>query len=209
MQQPQGFIDRRYPHYVCKLIKSLYGIKQAPRAWFECFTSYLLTLGFSASTAESYLFVLKKGSDIVYLLLYVDDIIVTGTITSIITELISKLQCRFDMTDLGALKYFLGLEITRDMDGIHVSQAKYVRDVLTRFGMLSAKPCSTPIALRSDTDIGSLCSVPDAQNYRALVGALHYLTFSSPEIAFSVSRLSQFMHSPHERHLVAAKRVLR
>lgn len=209
MQQPQGFIDPSRPHHVCKLLKSLYGLKQAPRAWFECFTSHLLTLGFIASKVDSSLFVFRTATEVLYLLLYVDDIIITGPNTSLITQLVSQLQTRFDMTDLGDLTYFLGLEIKKSVAGLHVSQTKYARDVLTRFGMASAKLCTTLIALKPSSDVGARYSEVDSSCFRALVGALHYLTFSRPDIAYSVSKLSQFMHTPHMSHLTAAKRVLR
>ncbi|XP_022151604.1 uncharacterized protein LOC111019517 [Momordica charantia] len=208
MQQPQGFIDPHQPYSVCKLVKSLYRLKQAPRAWFDCFASHLLTLGFQASLADSSLFVRRTSDSLTYLLLYVDDITLTETHASYIDCLISQLKLRFDMTDLGPLRFFLGLEIAYSSHGISVHQSKYTKDVLTRFGMLSAKPCSTPIAL-SSAHTSSLCSDADAKNYRSLVGALHYLTFSRPNIAFAVSKLSQHLHSPTDEHLVAAKRVLR
>ncbi|XP_022143489.1 uncharacterized protein LOC111013365 [Momordica charantia] len=209
MQQPQGFVDPTNPSYVCKLRKSLYGFKQAPRAWFECFTTHLLKLGFVASSVDSSLFVRLVHGSYTYLLLYVDDILVTGSDPSYIASLIVQLKCRFDMTDLEDLKYFLGLEISYTNNGLSISQAKYTRDVLQRFGILSAKPCTTPMSLSSTTDIGAPCSIEDIRNYRSLIGSLHYLTFTRPDIAFAVGKLSQFMHAPCESHLVAAKRILR
>lgn len=188
MQQPQGFVDSSRPHYVCKLLKSLYGLKQAPCAWFECFTSHLLTLGFEASHADSSLFVRHDNHSITYLLLYVDDIIVTGSNNAYIEELVSQLRLWFEMTDLGVLKYFLGLEIGYSTGGITVNQSKYARDVLARFGMLASKPCSTPIALTASL-ASDPCSDADAQIYRAMVGALHYLTFTRPDICFSIGKL--------------------
>ncbi|XP_022157475.1 uncharacterized protein LOC111024167 [Momordica charantia] len=110
------------------------------------------------------------------------------------------------MTDMESLKYFLGLEISSTVNGLFVHQSKYTKDVLHRFGMTSAKSCSTPLALVSSTDSRILCSTDDSRNYRALTGALHYLTFSRLDIAFAISKPFQFMHSPHEAHLVAAKR---
>ena len=109
MAQPQGFVDPSKPDYVCKLHKSLYGLKQAPRAWFERFTSQLETLGFTASTADPSLFIYKSKHDTLYLLLYVDDIIITGTSPTLLTTLISNLQTTFEVKDLGPLHYFLGL----------------------------------------------------------------------------------------------------
>lgn len=207
--KPQGFVDASHPDYVCKLVKSLYGLKQASRAWFECFTSHLLSLGFVASHSDTSLFVRNFGDNLTYLLLYVDDIIVTGNQPSYIQQLITQLRSRFDMADLGPLRYFLGLEITRSSLGINVCQTKYVRDLLTRYGMSGVKPCNTPIILRSDVSVGDPCCLEDSQSFRAIVGSLHYLTFTRPDIAFSISKLSQAMHSPCSSHLIAAKCVLR
>ena len=111
MSQPQGFTDPSKPGYVCKLHKSLYGLKQAPQAWFERFTTHLLSLGFIASTADPSLFVFHSKNAILYLLLYVDDIIITGTSPTLITDLISTLQNTFELKDLGPIHYFLGLQL--------------------------------------------------------------------------------------------------
>ena len=109
MAQPTGFIDAAQPSHVCHLHKSFYGLKQALRAWFEWFTSHLLTLGFTASIADASLFVLKQGSFIVYLLLYVDDIIIKGSDSTVVSTIISQLLTTFEVKDLGPLRYFLGL----------------------------------------------------------------------------------------------------
>jgi hypothetical protein len=111
MAQPQGFIDHSKPNFVCKLHKSLYGLKQAPMAWFERFTTQLESLGFTVSTVDPSLFVFKSGPDTLYLLLYVDDIILTGTSPTLITTLISNLKHTFELKDLGPLQYFLGLQL--------------------------------------------------------------------------------------------------
>lgn len=135
-------------------------------------------------------------STITYLLLYVDDIIITRSCSTYIDELVSVLHLRFEMTDLGSPKYFLGLEISHSVAGISVCQTKYARDVLLRFGMLASKPCTTPVVLTSATDLSDPCSEEDAIVYRVIVGALHYLTFTRPDIAFYVGKLSQHMHAP-------------
>jgi hypothetical protein len=144
MAQPQGFIDQSQPGYVCKLHKSLYGLKQAPRAWFERFTSQLENLGFTASSADPSLFIYKSHNEILYLLLYVDDIVLTGTSPSLITNLITKLQQTFELKDLGPLHYFLGLQLQYHEIGFSVHQTKYATDLLTKFEMTNYKPSSTP-----------------------------------------------------------------
>ena len=209
MQQPQGYVHPSKPHYVCKLLKSLYGLKQAPRAWFERFTSQLLHLGFVASLADSSLLVYQSGSTILYLLLYVDDIIITGNASNQITYLISALSATFDLKDLGPLNYFLGIQITPTKYGLTLSQTKYASDVLHRFNMHNSKPTKTPCypATRLTPDSGMPLS--DPSTYRSMVGALQYLTFTRPNLAFSVHQLCQLMQFPTTAHLEAAKRVLR
>ena len=121
MQQPHGYVDPSKPHYVYKLLKSLYGLKQAPKAWFKRFTSQLLHLGFVASLADSTLFVYHAGSTVLYLLLYVDDIIIIGSAPTQIAYLISTLSATFDLKDLGPLNYFLGIQITPTKYGLTLS----------------------------------------------------------------------------------------
>lgn len=192
-----------------RLLKSLYGLKQAPRAWFECFTTYFLELDFVASSANTSLFIRAWNGSITYHLLYVDDIILTGSHSIYIDDLVSKLKLKFEMTNLIALKYFLCLEISPFAAGIFVNQTKYASDLLKRFGMLTAKSCSTPLSLPHFSINNASCSVDDTCNYRFIIGALHYLTFTRLDISFAVSKLSQFMNSLSADHLIAAKRVLR
>lgn len=135
MAQPQGFVDPKYPTHVCLLKKSLYGLKQAPRAWNEKFTSFLPSLGFVFSHSDPSLFIRHTPNGLVALLLYVDDIVITGSDTSGINEVFLELNMVFDMKDLGPLSYFLGLEVTRVKDGIFVSQTKYATDFLHKTGM--------------------------------------------------------------------------
>jgi hypothetical protein len=130
MTQPQGYIDPQHPSHVCKLLKSIYGLKQAPRAWFESFTSQLLHLGFTASTADSSLFIYKHNSIIAYLLLYVDDIVLTSNTLAYLDQLVTQLSTVFDLKDLGSLHYFLGLQVTRSATGLYLNQAKYAHDLL-------------------------------------------------------------------------------
>lgn len=194
---------------MCKLHKSLYGLKQAPRTWFEKFTTHILTLGFKASSSDSSLFISHEDSSLTVLLLYVDDITVTGNNSSYISSLKYQLSKAFDMKDLGPLHYFLGLEITSTATGIFVNQEKYAIDLLKRIDMIEAKSCETPCAanVKLSKHEGNLR--PDPTLYRSIVGALQYLTFSRPDLAFAVNHVCQFMHAPTDLHLAAVKRILR
>lgn len=208
MEQPPGYIDPRFPTHVCLLKKALYGLKQAPRAWFQRFSSFLLTLGFSCSRADTSLFVFHQQSNIIYLLLYVDDIIVTGNNSSLIDSFTRKLHSEFATKDLGSLSYFLGLEASPTPDGLFISQLKYARDILTRAQLLDSKPVHTPMVVSQHlTADGS--SFSDPTLYISLVGALQYLTITRPDIAYAVNSVSQFLHAPTADHFLAVKRILR
>jgi hypothetical protein len=209
MRQPPGFVDPALPSHVCFLHKSIYGLRQAPRAWFEKFSSHLLTIGFIASQADPSLFLYKQGSTVLYLLLYVDDIILTGNAPIAITDLITNLGSVFELKDLGPLKYFLGLQIDYKPSGFFVHQSKYAMDVLSRQNMSTCKPCSSLFVSSSKLSSDSADFLPDPTPYRSLVGALQYLTFTRLDLSFAVNSLCQHMQSPTSAHLVAAKRVLR
>uniref|UniRef100_A0A2N9FD48 Integrase catalytic domain-containing protein n=1 Tax=Fagus sylvatica TaxID=28930 RepID=A0A2N9FD48_FAGSY len=208
-RQPPGFVDTASPSHVCFLHKSIYGLRQAPRAWFEKFSSHLLTIGFIASQADPSLFLYKHGSTVLFLLLYVDDIIITGNAPTAITELIANLASAFELKDLGPLKYFLGLQIDYKPSGFFVHQIKYAMDVLSRHNMTTCKPCSSPFVSPSKIAFDLVELLPDPTPYRSLVGAFQYLTFRRPDLSFAVNSLCQHMQSPTSTHMVAAKRVLR
>lgn len=133
MKQPQGFEDPKQPQSVCKLKKSLYGLKPAPKAWNAKFTGYLLALGFKMSQSDPSLFVKHTGSDVLALLLYVDDIILTCSSDALIQEVIDDLSSVFELKDLGLLTYFLGLQISYPSSGgIFVNQYKYAKELLAK-----------------------------------------------------------------------------
>uniref|UniRef100_A0A2N9FT89 Reverse transcriptase Ty1/copia-type domain-containing protein n=1 Tax=Fagus sylvatica TaxID=28930 RepID=A0A2N9FT89_FAGSY len=207
MTQPKGYIDPQHPNHVCKLLKSIYGLKQAPRAWFESFTSQLLHLGFLASTTYSSLFIYKNDKIIAYLLLYVDDIVLTNNTPTFLDHLILQLSKVFDLKDLGQLHYFLGFQVTRTSTGLHVNQAKYASDLLKKHNMMDSKPAKTPSCANTRLSLHDGDPLPNPHGYRSLVGALHYLTFTRPDISYSVHQVCQYMSAPTTIHLGAAKRA--
>ncbi|KAB2625402.1 hypothetical protein D8674_017062 [Pyrus ussuriensis x Pyrus communis] len=148
MSQPPGFVDPQRPNHVCRLTKVLYDLKQAPRAWFHCFSSYLFQYGFLQSEADSSLFIYHGGSSRMWLLLYVDDIVLTGNNPSLLQHFITALGHVFELKDLIPLHYFLGLQVNTIALGMHLTQAKYAYDLLTKANMLECKPCSTPVAAK-------------------------------------------------------------
>ena len=207
--QPPGFVDQDRPHYVCRLKKALYGLKQAPRAWYQELRSYLLTVGFLNSTADTSLFTYHRGSDIIYVLVYVDDMVITGNNNRVIDAFIAAISTRFSLKDLGELSYFLGIEATRTSKGLHLIQKKYVLDLLTRTNMIDARPVSTPMSPTPKLSLNSGTPMDNPSEYRAVLGSLQYLSFTKPDIAFPVNHLAQFMQRPTDLHWQAVKRILR
>jgi hypothetical protein len=209
MEQPKGFVDKNHPHSVCKLQKAIYGLKQAPRAWFNRLSSYLLDIGFTASLVDNSLFILISGSIQIFMLIYVDDIIITGTHPDMIHNLIQLMKKEFPVKDLGSLSFFLGIQVTRDSAGLHLCQSKYITDILSRTQMSGAKPAKSPCPSGSKLSRLDGEALLDPYEYRSVVGALQYCTLTRPDIAFSVNQLCQHMHNPTAVHWSAVKRVLR
>jgi histone deacetylase 1/2 len=190
MIQPPGFVNKNFPDHVCRLKKALYGLKQAPRAWYTELRVFLLSLGFVNSTADASLFIYHKQGVTVYLLVYVDDIIVTGSSSAALSKIIATLAARFSLKDLGCLSYFLGVEVIPSAAGMFLSQRKYVTDLLHKSGMANTKPSSTPLSASAPLlkDSGDL--LPSPTEYRTLVGSLQYLSLTRPDIAFSTNKLA-------------------
>ncbi|GJV22475.1 ribonuclease H-like domain-containing protein [Tanacetum coccineum] len=135
MFQPPGFVDARFPQHVCRLQRSLYGLKQAPRAWFQRFAGYAQRVGFSSSRCDSSLFIYTHGSEVAYLLIYVDDTVLRASSMNLLQRIISSLHKEFGMSDLGALNYFLGISVMRDSIGMFLSQKKYALELLDKAHM--------------------------------------------------------------------------
>ncbi|KAI3797236.1 hypothetical protein L1987_32491 [Smallanthus sonchifolius] len=209
MHQPPGFVDSTAPHYVCRLRKSLYGLKQAPRAWFNRFSTFIISQGFKSSLCDNSLFVYRQGTNTAYLLLYVDDIVLTASSTEFLNKIISSLSTEFAMTDLGSLHHFLGITVTRDSQGLFLSQSQYAKDILHRANMSSCKPCATPVDTSSKLSACVGAPLVDGTLYRSLAGALQYLTFTRPDISYAVQQVCLFMHDPREPHYNFMKRILR
>jgi hypothetical protein len=208
MQQPPGFVDQDHPSYVCKLRKAIYGLKQAPRAWYHELRTFLLSSGFKNSHADTSLFVLTTAAQKMYILVYVDDLIITGDNTKMIDSFVDGLAHRFSIKDLGQLSYFLGVEVVPNQQGILLSQRRYILDILARTHMTDAKPVLTPIPT-SPPLLKSGTALPDPTEYRTIVGSLQYLLIIRPDLAFAVNKLSQYMHTPTTDHWSFVKRLLR
>ena len=194
---------------MCRLHKSLYGLKQAPRAWFEKLHLVLLKAGFSSSKSDQSLFVKVSPSLTQYVLVYVDDILVVSSCNVALEALVRHLHAQFALKDLGALSYFLGLQVTAVPTGLLLSQTKYARDLLTRVNMQTAKGMASPMASGIALTAYGHDEFDSPSLYRSVVGALQYLTITRPEISFPVNKVCQFMQKPLVSHWKAVKRILR
>ena len=194
---------------LCRLKRSIYGLKQSPRAWFDKLSAVVLSYGFRRAYSDHSVFVRQQTSGVIILVFYVDDIIVTGSDNEGIVELKAHLNKDFQTKDLGHLRDFLGIEVARSKYGVSLSQRKYLTYLLSESGMLGARPAETPMDsnVKFEAEQGELCSAPG--RYRRLVGKLIYLTVTRPDIAFAVGVVSQFMHAPRQPHWEAVCRILR
>ena len=218
MTQPEGFTVPGQEHLVCKLQKSLYGLKQAGRSWYQKIDQALQELGFRALKSDPCVYIMRKGSVIVLIALYVDDLLILSNNVSELTHFKTDLALRFSMTDLGEAQYVLGIQIQRNRAAhtLTISQAEYVRNVLERFGMASSKVVRTPLEISSTltkADCPAAGAPADAafiRQYQSAVGAIMYAMLGTrPDIAFAVTALSQFNSNPGPSHWLAVKHVLR
>jgi hypothetical protein len=181
--QPTGFAK---PDLVCRLNKTLYRLKHAPQAWYSRFATYLTSLGFIEAKLDTSLFILHRGPDMVYLLLSVDDIILTASSLDLLRRTIAALQREFAMKDLGPLHHFLGITVEHRPDGLFLHQRTYTLDVIKRAAMADCKPCTTPVDLPAKLAAYLGPPVQDASQFWSIAGALQYLTFTWPDITYVV-----------------------
>ncbi|GKC41824.1 uncharacterized mitochondrial protein-like protein [Tanacetum coccineum] len=173
------------------------------------FKRYKARLVSDGSRLDHSLFIYKHGCDIAYILLYVDDIILTASSVSLRCSIMKYLAAEFAMKNLGPLIYFLGIDVTRTTNGLFLSQAKYAREILERAGMSSCKSSHTLVDTKSKLSSTSGDLYSDPTYFRSLAGALQYLTFTRPDISYAVQQICPRMHDPHKGHMAALKRILR
>nr|GEW89359.1 putative ribonuclease H-like domain-containing protein [Tanacetum cinerariifolium] len=207
--QPPGFEDPEHPDIVYKVVKALYGLHQALRAWYETLATYLLENGFQREIIEQTLFIKKQQKDILLVQIYVDDILFGSTNKALCQSFKKLMKDKFQMSLMGELTFFLGLQVKQKKDGIFISQDKYVDEILRKFGLSEGKSASTPIdsekPLLKDTDGEDV----DVHTYRSMIGSLMYLTSSRPDIMFAVCACARFQVNPKLSHLNAVKRIFR
>ncbi|GJZ19175.1 putative ribonuclease H-like domain-containing protein [Tanacetum coccineum] len=209
VSQPPGFVDPDHPKKVYKVVKALYGLHQAPRAWYATLSTFLEEHGYRRGTIDKTLFIKKDKKDIMLVQVYVDDIIFGSTRKSWCDEFEALMKGRFQMSSMGELIFFLGLQVKQKTDGIFISQDKYVADMLKKFDLASVKtaitPMETKMALTKDEEADDV----DVHLYRSMIGSLMYLTASRPDIMFAVCVCSRFQVTPKTSHLNAVKRIFK
>ncbi|WVZ85083.1 LOW QUALITY PROTEIN: hypothetical protein U9M48_032040 [Paspalum notatum var. saurae] len=194
--QPAGFVDPAR-------------LELAPRAWYSRFATFLVSLGFTEAKSDTSLFVYRHGDATAYLLLYVDDIVLTTSSQHLLQTIIRSLQQEFAMKDFGVLHYFLSVTVEPRPSGLFLHQRQYALDVLERAGMTNCKPCATPVDTEGKQSEAEGPSVVDSTAYRSLASALQYLTLTRLDITYAVQQVCLHMHDPREPHLTAIKRLLR
>ncbi|RVW82656.1 Retrovirus-related Pol polyprotein from transposon RE1 [Vitis vinifera] len=209
VEQPEGFAIKGKEEKVYLLKKALYGLRQAPRAWYSRIDTHLLTLGFHKSLSEFTLYIKKIEEDILIVSLYVDDLLVTGSNAGFVNKFKAEMEQVFEMTDLGEMSYFLGMEVHQKQNEIFIYQQKYAKEILKKFKMEECKPTSTPMNQKEKFCKEDGAKKVDEGLYRSMIGCLMYLTATRPDIMHVVSLLSRYMHCASEIHFQAAKRVIR
>ena len=209
VEQPEGFVVKGHEDKVYLLKKALYGLKQAPRAWYSRIDEYLAQLGFVKSLSESTLYIKGDQTNFLVISLYVDDLLVTDSSAELIQQFKDDMMQVFEMSDLGEMSYFLGMEVEQKNGDIFICQRKYAKEMLKKFNMENCKSMTTPMCPKE-----KLCKDVEEEQvdetlYRSLIGCLMYLTTTRPDILYTVNVLSRFMNCAKKSHFKGAKRVLR
>lgn len=189
--------------------KALYGLKQAPRAWNVRIDKYFQDKNFIKCPYEHALYIKAQSGDILIVCLYVDDLIFTGNNPSMFEEFKKDMSNEFEMTDMGLMAYYLGIEVKQEDKGIFITQEGYAKEVLKKFKMEDANPVGTPMECGSKLSKHEKGENMDPTLYKSLVGSLRYLTCTRPDILYVVGVVSRYMEAPTTTHFKAAKRILR
>nr|GFA10631.1 retrovirus-related Pol polyprotein from transposon TNT 1-94 [Tanacetum cinerariifolium] len=183
--QPPGFVSKQYPNHVYALDKALYGLKQAPQAWYDVLSQFLIESGFQKGSIDTTLFIKKKGKHIMLIHLYVDDIIFGSTNPKYYTKISDLMVKRFEMSMMGEMKFFLGLQVNEFLNWIFINQSKYILDILKRFGMENCDTVPTPMVEQAKLKLDLIGKPVDHTDYRSMIGSLMYVTSSRPDIMFA------------------------
>jgi hypothetical protein len=209
VKQPPGFESVEFPHKVYRLIKALYGLKQAPRACYGRLRGFLFSKGFEMGKVDKTLFLLRQGNDILIVQVYVDDIVFGGSSHSLAARFAEDMSKEFEMSMMGGLQFFLGLQIKQAKEGTFVQQSKYIKDILKKFKMDDSKPLSTLMSTTTVLDADEDGEPVDQKEYRSMIGSLLYLTETRLDIQFFVCLCARFQAPSRTSHRQAVKRIFR
>ncbi|GJV45493.1 retrovirus-related pol polyprotein from transposon TNT 1-94 [Tanacetum coccineum] len=209
VSQPEGFVDPDHPTHVYHVKKALYGLKQAPRAWYDTLSRFLLDNKFSKGAVDPTLFTRKTGKHILLVQIYVDDIIFASTDPKACDIFSNEMSSKFQMSMMGQMSFFLGLQVSQNPGGIFINQSKFTREILKKFRMDLCDPVDTPMVDRIKLDEDPLGIPVDPTRFCGMVGSLMYLTASRPDLVFVVCMCARYQAKPTKKHLEALKRVFR
>ncbi|WVZ76572.1 hypothetical protein U9M48_024537 [Paspalum notatum var. saurae] len=209
VRQPPCFDSAKFPDRVYKLRKALYGLKQAPRAWYARLKSFLLKSRFVMGSVDKTLFLLSRGGDTLIVQIYDDDIIFGGSSHALVSSFYEQMSREFEMSLMGELQFFLGLQIKQGLEGTFVHQAKYTRDIIKKFNMGDSKPMTTPMSTNTALDVDEDGEAVDQKEFRGMIGSFLYLTATRLDIQFAVCLCARYQASPRTSHRQAVKRIFR
>nr|GFB15613.1 copia protein [Tanacetum cinerariifolium] len=205
--QPKGFIDADHPTHVYKLKKALYGLKQASRAWYDGRSTFLLQKRFSKGTIDPTLFTRRFDDDILVVQVYVDDIIFGLTNLRYSTLFSNLMKSRFEMSMIGEMMFFLGLQVNQSPSGIFINQSNYVNEILKKYGLNTCDIIGTPMNIKDKLELNQIGTPVDATKYRSMIGALMYFTLSKPDIVDATCVCARYQAQPTKKQLKEVKRI--
>ena len=209
VEQPPGFENQDMLGCVYFLFKAIYGLKQAPRKWYETLSGFLIENGFVRGIIDKTLFSKKHKDDVIFVQVYVDDIIFGSTNDDLCKRFAKLMQGKFEMSMMGELKFFLGWQISQRSDGLFICQSKYVKELLKKYQMEDSASARTPSSIAVKLGASDSSIKVDVTSYRGMIGSLLYLTASRPDIMYATCLCARFQADPRDLHLVAVKRILR
>ena len=209
VEQPPGFKDPEFLDFVYYLLKAIYGLKQAPRKWYDTLSSFLIENGFIRGVIDKTLFTNKHKNDMLLVQVYMGYIIFGSTNDDLCKRFAKLMQSKFEMSLMGELKCFLGLQVDQRIDGIFIYQSKYLKELLKRYKMEDSSSARTPSSTVVKLGACDSSIKVDVSSYRGMIGSLLYLTASRPDIMFVTCFCARFQAVPRDIHLVAVKRILR
>jgi hypothetical protein len=205
VRQPPGFESPKYPNRVYKLSKTLYGLKQAPWAWYARLKTFLLEHGYVMGSVDKTLFTLNHDTAFLLVQVYEDDIIFGGSSYTLVSRFQEMMESEFQISLMGELTFFLGIQVKQTKQGTFVHQAKYTKDLMKKFNMMELKPVSTPMSFAASLGSDEDDEAVDQREYRSMIGSLLYLTATWPDIQFTVGLCARFQASPRSSHRIAVQ----